>query len=480
MSYLDQKSLTATVGAATFWAWLDSVSFAVTMTRASPVPPVSVHTTLLIALCCGSIVATIVLCRVRILYELCSRPATMPVLTGLGCLGVILSLAAAHLGLPILSIISALCNSLPMALMPMLWGRVYMEDADGRGAGWIAGSIFLGTVLHLLAVNLLDVLGVALILLFLPVSALLYVRVLRLSPADSKPYHKEKRSPELRRGVRFIARSQFPLRLFFGLIVFSFAFGIVEYLNDTDAIEDFRTIKQIAIAGRCLVALILYVLISIFNRNTRIIYRAGFLLMIAGFLVEPFFFAKIPLYLSSLVSIGYACFEIMVWAIVFQLVRRKLYNPLESIVMARLLTMGGILFGALSGTMLKGSLMSDVQQLSVVMTAIAYILITTMVIVLDDGGKSGFWSLLNPVSERNPVETLEDRCELMAKRFRLTAREHEVLLYLAKGRTAPYIADKLSVADVTVNFHIHNIYDKMGIHTRQGLLDFFDSLEVEA
>lgn len=48
----------------------------------------------------------------------------------------------------------------------------------------------------------------------------------------------------------------------------------------------------------------------------------------------------------------------------------------------------------------------------------------------------------------------------------LTDREGDVLALVAQGKTSPEIAELLSVSVSTVNFHVHNILDKLGAKTR--------------
>jgi NarL family two-component system response regulator LiaR len=48
----------------------------------------------------------------------------------------------------------------------------------------------------------------------------------------------------------------------------------------------------------------------------------------------------------------------------------------------------------------------------------------------------------------------------------LTVREQETLDLVARGMTNPEIADKLMISVSTVNFHVHNVLDKLGAKTR--------------
>ncbi len=48
----------------------------------------------------------------------------------------------------------------------------------------------------------------------------------------------------------------------------------------------------------------------------------------------------------------------------------------------------------------------------------------------------------------------------------LTAREHEVLRWLAAGKTDRDIASILGVSPRTVQKHLEHVYDKLGVETR--------------
>ncbi|MEG1561956.1 MAG: helix-turn-helix transcriptional regulator [Raoultibacter sp.] len=62
----------------------------------------------------------------------------------------------------------------------------------------------------------------------------------------------------------------------------------------------------------------------------------------------------------------------------------------------------------------------------------------------------------------------------LAKQASLTRREEEIFSYLARGRSAKYIAEQLVISENTVWAHIKNIYAKLGIHTKQELMNKVD------
>lgn len=63
---------------------------------------------------------------------------------------------------------------------------------------------------------------------------------------------------------------------------------------------------------------------------------------------------------------------------------------------------------------------------------------------------------------------------MLAEQYGLSKREKEILSYLVKGRSTPYIRDALYISSNTVNSHIKRIYAKTGTHTRQEIIDLHE------
>jgi DNA-binding CsgD family transcriptional regulator len=62
------------------------------------------------------------------------------------------------------------------------------------------------------------------------------------------------------------------------------------------------------------------------------------------------------------------------------------------------------------------------------------------------------------------------RCRQMASSHQLTERELEVLNYLAEGHNGAYISEVLFISPNTVRTHIHNIYRKLEVSSREDIL----------
>lgn len=59
--------------------------------------------------------------------------------------------------------------------------------------------------------------------------------------------------------------------------------------------------------------------------------------------------------------------------------------------------------------------------------------------------------------------------------FKLSARESEVLGYLGRGRSVPYMREAMTLSKSTIETHIKHIYAKTGVHSKQELLDLIES-----
>lgn len=84
------------------------------------------------------------------------------------------------------------------------------------------------------------------------------------------------------------------------------------------------------------------------------------------------------------------------------------------------------------------------------------------------------YSITKLTSDPPNESDLELRCKAVAEEFKLSAREAEIVLLMARGYTADNIARKLVISPYTVNTHIRHTYEKMSIHKRSELLNYIN------
>jgi DNA-binding CsgD family transcriptional regulator len=62
-------------------------------------------------------------------------------------------------------------------------------------------------------------------------------------------------------------------------------------------------------------------------------------------------------------------------------------------------------------------------------------------------------------------------CKVLAKKFMLTQREHEILSLIGQGHSRPFVCKNLQISDGTARTHITHIYSKLDIHRKEELLE---------
>lgn len=75
-------------------------------------------------------------------------------------------------------------------------------------------------------------------------------------------------------------------------------------------------------------------------------------------------------------------------------------------------------------------------------------------------------------AQQTITDQLKQRVDRVSERYGLTARESEVALLTAQGFSCAYISGKLVVSNSTVRYHQQNAYRKLGVHSRNELIEF--------
>ncbi|MGV8084583.1 MAG: response regulator transcription factor [Coriobacteriia bacterium] len=71
-------------------------------------------------------------------------------------------------------------------------------------------------------------------------------------------------------------------------------------------------------------------------------------------------------------------------------------------------------------------------------------------------------------------DTLDVRCDVLSRRYRLSHRESEILHFMGRGHSPAHIAKMLLISDSTARSHVRNIYRKLNVSSREELLQLID------
>ncbi|WP_139651502.1 helix-turn-helix transcriptional regulator [Raoultibacter phocaeensis] len=77
------------------------------------------------------------------------------------------------------------------------------------------------------------------------------------------------------------------------------------------------------------------------------------------------------------------------------------------------------------------------------------------------------------------ADATEGALDLLRATYGLSDREVEIIREFSAGRSARYIADYFVLSEHTVKTHLRRAYTKLGIHSRQELLDLIEEMEAQ-
>lgn len=238
--------------------------------------------------------------------------------------------------------------------------------------------------------------------------------------------------------------------------------------------------------GALIAALVVFFAVSARGKRFNFggIYRVALPLMIAALLFVP----SLKIFGSAAggfcVAAGYTAQSILVMVVLTNLCYR--YG-------ASALWLFGIERGVRQIAMLAGRAVQnqathlesfgiDGAMLISMLSVIA--IVSATMIFMSERGLSSTWGAKLPEdgepgqpSASRTRHELSSRVAQVARTYKLSAREEEVLLLLAQRKTVGVIERELFIANGTAKAHVRHIYQKLDIHTRQEL---FDMVGVEA
>lgn len=130
-------------------------------------------------------------------------------------------------------------------------------------------------------------------------------------------------------------------------------------------------------------------------------------------------------------------------------------------------TYSGVFLGQFFGTLIGNTMHTpNSSNESLVSFALLLLIGITYVVLFPES----LIVKLSPTTLSLNHESLEARCQRIAQHTKLSPRETEVFILLAKGRDIAFVAEKLCIAKSTAASHRKSIYRKLDIHTQQQLL----------
>ena len=361
----------------------------------------------------------------------------------------------------ITSSVGAAAAGFGMVPLFIAWGYVFLRISTAQAEVVIPVNIVIAMVLSVL-LSLITAWWVTVITVLLSILSFIFLRLAFKEIGEIKPARKTEAN-----AVTWKIPWKIPLLL----IVFWAAFDISRsYALAVGTTASPQAFLLISIMGVAIATVVTFVFLFFSNKVSFFsILQIVLPLSCASLLLTPLVperFLTLAFVIGFIASIN---LDVYIWILASSLARKGRFSCTRIVGGSRLAVQGGGLIGVIIVSLVPAELKALVISILIIILIIVVMLAAPELEAFEGREKKAAAEEFSP--EVSVKDELALRCEQLGVRFNLSQREIEVLQLLSKGRDAPYIRDTLYISRNTVNTHVKSIYRKLGIHSKQELLN---------
>ena len=216
--------------------------------------------------------------------------------------------------------------------------------------------------------------------------------------------------------------------------------------------------------------------VALLKRKSRldIIVNIIIVVLAIGHILIPFIGPSQGLLVSVILKCGNTGFFLVSWIVFSGITHSLNVPPAKVFAWGRALSIGGIGLGSFAGSLIVLIPAENETSLIIITLLNMFLLILSAAFL-----SSGYMIVRNLEASTQELDFTAQVLESIVKKHGLTSREKEVAAFLIRGRSLPYLEKELGISHGTANAHMQKIYRKLDIHSRQELLDAFQSVEKE-
>ncbi|MEG2530860.1 MAG: LuxR family transcriptional regulator [Raoultibacter sp.] len=413
--------------------------------------------------------------------------------------GLLLLSSVGHVGPDmsrIASVVGSGCAGCGYGYLCGMWAQAYGHMHPSRTSFYIPIVFVLTIGIYLAVTGLSDSVGIQATLLMAPLPIVSY-RCLKLSLCESDVSGDDTADERA-----YSAAFRSVWRLILGSVIIAFMFGFAWQLS-VEAVGSVNETNYVPMIAS-LIAGAAFALLIVAGRkkvDLSLAYKVVVPFFVVAFVLLPVLWEQQPIGLYSIMTVGYGLFDVVIWCLVAE---TAYDNRIAGFVL------GGIVRGVALLARLIGTLVGYMYvliphrpPLIVVVISLAALYFVGMwamtvarrrhPVLGQTAAPAGDAGEVAPLFDEKPVVKdavhgpekpvivvdFEQRCDGVVARYHLTRREGEVLPYLAKGRSAKFIAEALFVSENTIRSHISRILEKTDLHSKQELIDLVDASGAE-
>lgn len=358
------------------------------------------------------------------------------------------------------TIIGILTTGFGNSFLIIGWGMKWSKiDVDRMCMHLLVSNVFAGC-LYLIIVSLPTVVAIAVTALLPVLSVLTLQRSVDEPDRISKP--KDSHSKQLL--YKAIA----------AIAIIPLVFGVARALSTPPDYSTFSSLQSEILTGMTILSALVAILVFLAPKGKMVtrLYRFVIPLMAIGFLALPFLPNSLLWMGFAAIMCGFYSFEGLVWLLQPEYILRTKASVINVFGWGRVLFH---LFGFIGVTI--GFFLIDLgwwnDSRSIMMCiGIVIILIATATYIFTE---HDLYLFIRPSETKSKSMHEMEILDEIGTQYGLSKREQEILSFLAKGRSAPFIADELYLAKGTVKVHTRHIYEKLDVHDKQELLNLIES-----
>lgn len=357
--------------------------------------------------------------------------------------------------------VAAVCAGVGVAWLYLQWAPFFAGLDTKSIVACVFVAMAVGSALKV-PLDMLPAPAAACVLGLLPAISVLLARRALAHPLASVPpariFHEE--NP-----------TAVPWKILAAVGVYSFAIGAVKAVPAASDAVPFVAVTLVHHLVE--IALAFGLLWWVFLRGRPLRFSALWRAVLLFTAATLFFLPSAPPALAPWLQLGAGIAQTLVvmllWAMLADVARHTAASPYTVFASGWIAYSLPLAVGEVAGT-----LIAALPDSALFTAVLAYLVTVTVVLTLSDGAFSQrrIFADLGGVSPApSAFASLDARCEQVGAEQGLTGREIEVLQMIAKGRSKSYIAETLFISENTVRSHSKHLYQKLGVHSKQEVLD---------
>lgn len=372
-----------------------------------------------------------------------------------------------------LFVVAGLLFGLSNALFFLLWQVFFSTEGPDAASVHIPTSAVLSVVIGMVLLPLPPLLVAFITGLLLPIVATV---CLIKSLSEVTPYTFKTETSQIKSVFSTLWRPTF-CTASFGF-VWQAATRLGDMSQSTSLLPDVLAFSGFAIA---VLFLALFAVFSSRQLNLLRVYQALFPVITGAFLLLPFLGGTYGPTLSAILMFGFELVNMLLIFVCAETAFRQKISPIVAYGLSIGLVLTAMALGHITGgffTMLATGY--DFVQLTGITLATIYLLSVVLLLIfrkpagdsevkVDDENR--------PDAAASRTDLVDRRTEQLANDHGLSPREKEVAHLVVRGHNVTSISERLFISENTTRGHMKSIYRKLGIHSRQDLLDLVDPEE---